>query len=287
MSGSIYVIKCVPTGLQYVGQTCDTKTKKGKPYNYGPVGRWSDHVSTSYKSETPLSRAIRQYGKESFTVDVLERGRLEQLDEMEAKWINRLNTIIPNGLNVARHSRNKHHTNTTLPNYFRELVESAVLRPIRRNGEFSLVYLTLKLKDGTLQRITFGQNQAHDYQKARNDALAFVDNLGCSWTEEIYASPNLSEKYATKLKLLANKVLTRIRLTKASGLIAIYISTDETRNHKEQIRICFGGKNISHEEAYLTALDFIHKLNPNPEIIEDSITQSPQQVAANQVVAQT
>ena len=280
MSGSIYVIKCIPTGLKYIGQTCDKKQKKGRLYNYGPIGRWSDHVSNATKSEPPLSKSIRQFGKDNFTVEVLERGLLEHLDELEAKWIQQLNTITPNGLNVARQSRNKHHTNTTLQNHFRENTESAVIRPIKRNGEFALIYLVLKLKDGTSRRITFGQDKHDDYDKARASAIDFVQNLNCPWTEEIYTSSNLNEKYATKLKQIDNKILTKIRITTASELIALYISTVETKNYKEQIRICFGGKNISHEEAYLTALDFINELNPNPEIIEDSITRSPQQVAA-------
>lgn len=280
MSGSIYKIVCRPTAQIYIGQTCDKKTRLGKEYNYGPFGRWSDHVSSAKTTNTPLAKAIRQYGKENFIVEMLECGLLEQLDELEAKWIQYYNSLVPNGLNVARHSRNKHHTNSMLQNHFRKVVQSAVLRPIRRNGQYSLVYLNLYLKDGTTRRISFGQDTEDSFETAKNKAVEFVQNIGCPWTEEIQKSTKLNERYATKLKQFEGKVLTKIRITTASSLIALYISTEETKSHKEQVRICFGGKTMSYEEAYLTALDFIEELNPNPDIIEDFIHQSPQQVAA-------
>ena len=81
--GSIYKLTCTPTGLSYVGQTRDHKTKGGKPYAYGVIGRWNDHVSCV--SSTPLGLAIQANGPGAFKVETLETGVAEdRLDEREA-----------------------------------------------------------------------------------------------------------------------------------------------------------------------------------------------------------
>lgn len=275
--GSVYKITCTITGLSYIGQTCDKKYKNGKPYNYGPSGRWCDHVSSARKASTPLADAIQTHGRDNFVIETLEHtDELDKLDELEAKWIAHHNTITPNGMNVAKHGRNKHHDNTTLAEHYKSRTVSAVIRPIRSNGEFALIYLNLKLTDGTTQRLCFGQNKEHSYETAMRDAKQFVSAIGCPSTEE---GPD--QKYSTMLKELNDKAITKVRLTTASKLIAVYITTTDMTSYKEQIRICFGGKTISHEEAYMNALDFIDLLNLPADIkVQDQIHQSSQQVTA-------
>jgi hypothetical protein len=249
-------------GLSYVGQTSDIKYRKEIPYNYGPKGRWSDHVSSAKKSGTPLSKAIQEYGRDQFTIEVLESDLLERLDELEAKWIMQLNTVVPNGLNVLSHSREKHRSQTTIQNHYKAIVASVSLRPIKRNGVNALVYVNLHMKDGTQQRLCFGQDGNKSFEEAMTDAQLFVKQLECPIREE-----------NERIGQFKDKVITKLRITSASKLIAVYITTSDMTSYKEQIRICFGGKTISPEEAYEKAREFIDELLMNNAdcLIEDLI----------------
>ena len=96
MKGSIYKATCTATGKSYVGQTRDTKTKAGKPYNYGITGRWNDHLSCP--ATTPLGTDITAFGPEAFVVSCVEADVPEdRLDEREAYWIQHENTLVPHG----------------------------------------------------------------------------------------------------------------------------------------------------------------------------------------------
>lgn len=60
--------------------------------------RWGEHCQPSHKSV--ISDAIRKYGKENFTFQVLEECAIEELDEREQYYINLYNCVVPNGYNV-------------------------------------------------------------------------------------------------------------------------------------------------------------------------------------------
>lgn len=277
MSGVIYKITCRTTGLSYIGQACEKKHRKGVPYNYGMTGRWSDHVSSAKTRDTPLAQAIRQYGRDDFTLTELERGELGRLDELEAKWIAAENTITPNGLNVAVHGRNKHHLSSTLASHYKGLVKSASLRAIKQTGVNKLVYLNLTLKDGSSQRIAFGHNSDHTYEVALQNARQFASELECPVKELL----DQATKYADKLTSLEGQTIREVRITTASSLIAVYVITSEMKSYKEQLRVCFGGKTITREDAYHTALEFINSLTLPPDVkIQDLVNISPQQATA-------
>lgn len=281
MSGTIYKLTCKPTGLKYIGQTTDLKYKNGKPYNYGPSGRWCDHVSSARTATTPLAEAIREHGRDNFTITELEKGTLDSLDELEAKWIEHENTIIPNGLNVLKHSRNKHHQATTLSKHYKGKVEYASIRPIKNGGVNTLVYVILTLNDGTSQRLVFGQNKEHTFEDALQHAREFTEELECPVEDKL--DNGLVTNHTELLKQLETKTITRIQITTASKLIAVYITTSEMTSYKEKIRVCFGGKTISNEEAYLIALDFVDLLKkPTDCIILDTISSQCRQQATTE-----
>ncbi len=278
MSGTIYKITCASTGLSYIGQTTDYKYRDGKPYNYGPSGRWSDHVSSARTATTPLANAIHEHGRDKFVITELEKGRLDSLDELEAKWIESENTLIPFGLNVVKHSRNKHHQTSTLSKHYKGKTEYCSLRAIKNHGVNSLVYLILKMDDGSSQRLVFGQNKEHSFDDALQLARDFADELECPIEEKL--DDDLATKHAELLKQLEGKTITKVQITTASKLIAVYITTSEMKSYKEKIRVCFGGKTISNEEAYLTALDFVKLLTLSIDcaMVDSISSQCPQQV---------
>lgn len=89
----MYCIYCYTnkiTGKKYVGQTCQTLEERA-----GKDG-------SGYKNCSYFFSAIKKYGWENFVGEILEDGlTLEQANEREQYWISQLNTIAPNGFNLA------------------------------------------------------------------------------------------------------------------------------------------------------------------------------------------
>ena len=88
----IYVITNQINGKQYVGLSKDC------------YKRWSDHYSKSYHSERKedldkaLYKAMRKYGRENFSFQILEECEESMLAEREIYWIDKLQTY-KNGYN--------------------------------------------------------------------------------------------------------------------------------------------------------------------------------------------
>jgi len=279
MSGVIYQITNKSTNLKYIGQATNLKYKNGKPYNYGANGRWSDHICASKTRNTPLCNAIQEYGKDNFIIQVLEEAPLETLDEREAYWISTNNTIYPNGYNIATHSRNRHREESNLHIFYKDKVQSAVISPIKKDGELRMAYVYLTLIDGSQERLAFGQKSDSTYEDTIQEVNDFLNKLKCPYTTSTNNSDKLSEKYASKLNEFKDKTITSVRITSASNLIAVYIGTSEMKRNSEHKRICFGGKTVSKEDAYEIAKQFVAELNISDKLIQDSI-KSRQQATA-------
>ncbi|MBD3878755.1 MAG: GIY-YIG nuclease family protein [Quinella sp. 1Q5] len=84
--GVIYKITNTLNGKPYVG-----KTKRSTEV------RFKEHV----KEKTYIGKAMRKYGIESFTVEVLEECPVEKLNEREIFWIATLGSKAPNGYNLT------------------------------------------------------------------------------------------------------------------------------------------------------------------------------------------
>jgi len=94
----IYLITNTANGKTYVGQHCGDRDS-----------RWKQHLKTAQKVDTPLPlhRAMRKYGPEKFSYEVLEEVPLskgpEYLNEREIYWIKEKKSFIgENGYNVTR-----------------------------------------------------------------------------------------------------------------------------------------------------------------------------------------
>jgi hypothetical protein len=278
--GFIYKISCITTGKLYVGQAREHKHKNGKAYNYGIQGRWCDHVSSSKNYTSAFAQAIQTYGKDAFKVEELEKAPLETLDALEAKWISQLNTIVPNGYNTARHSQNKHREQSNLYEFFQGTVKHASLRKINREGKLRLVYVILELSNDTTRRIVFGNNKDDTFESAWLAATTFVKNLNCSYSEDTSSSADPLERYAKKIEEYNTKEIVKIRITNASKLVAVYITTSDMNSWKDQHRICFGGKTIPDECAYELAKLFVDQLRKTTQTTIQDMYRSPQQATA-------
>jgi hypothetical protein len=278
--GYVYKITCNPTGKAYIGQTKEYKYKCGKPYRYGIQGRWNDHVSSAKKSVSEFANAIKMYSKDVFLIEQLETTELNKLDACEAKWIAYYNTVVPNGYNTARYSQNKHRTESNLYEFFQGNVKDAVLRKIHKNGTLKLVYVILTLTDTTQRRIVFGNNMDSTFEHAWIVAIEFVQKIQCPYYEDTSYSINPLERYAAKLNEFKDKQITKIRITNAGNLVAVYITTSDAKSWKDQTRICFGGKTIPSMIAYDLAQTFIDQLPKTTLTVVQDMCQSQQQVAA-------
>ena len=250
--GSIYQIRNKTTNKCYIGQTQNTKVREGKPYNYGVSGRWSDHVSSAFRgSKTPLSEAILEYGADDFDVTVLESELPEEmLDEREAHWIAHINTTVPNGYNVMRHSRCKHRESSTLADHYLPTTFRVRIASIKRGSVNKLVYVYLDQTDDTIVRLVFGQGKTSTYETALDEAQDFAAHFaenGIMICEEEDTDP--LRKYRTKIDDLSDKHIERIRIAKFNHLVALHI-----KHNQGNTRICFGGKTIELKDAYETAL---------------------------------
>jgi group I intron endonuclease len=104
--GCIYVGTCGTNGKQYVGQTIERN-----PYN-----RIDSHFkdANSKKHNYPLHNAIRKYGRESFTFEIIFYAENQSsLDDAEDEFITIFDTLLPNGYNIRRGgAKGKHHLST-------------------------------------------------------------------------------------------------------------------------------------------------------------------------------
>lgn len=78
----------------YIGQSVDIKR------------RWSDEKSRSNNNSlclvSALYSALHKYGVDNFTFEIIEECNETQLNEREAFWINKFNSIKPNGYNILK-----------------------------------------------------------------------------------------------------------------------------------------------------------------------------------------
>ena len=92
--GSIYKITNKLNGKSYIGQTMQLVVK-----------RWRAHISR--KSTSAIHAAIKAYGKENFSFEVIEIApTIEELNMLEQKYIKEFNTMSPNGYNLDMGGRN-------------------------------------------------------------------------------------------------------------------------------------------------------------------------------------
>lgn len=86
----IYLITNKTNGKQYVGQTIHSAEE-----------RFVQHCKPSERNCRLLNRAIQKYGVQAFEVSVLEHVEsADELDSREIYWIEKLNTLSPNGYNL-------------------------------------------------------------------------------------------------------------------------------------------------------------------------------------------
>lgn len=96
--GYIYKILNIETNMEYIGQTINDIDK-----------RFKEHCKKGSNCRY-LRNAIEKYGKDKFTIELVCSCPDEDLDRVEQEYIEKYNTLVPNGYNLreggnaARHS---------------------------------------------------------------------------------------------------------------------------------------------------------------------------------------
>ena len=88
MSCGIYKIENLLNGKSYIGQSIEIEQ------------RFAKHKCS--KDDFYIHRAIRKYGVNNFSFEILEECDKSLLNEKEKFWINKMNTLIPNGYNMIQ-----------------------------------------------------------------------------------------------------------------------------------------------------------------------------------------
>lgn len=88
----IYKITNLINNKIYIGQSINIEK------------RWEEHRRSvnyinNHTYNYPLYRAIRRYGLNNFTFEIIEECNINELTEKEQYWINYYNSIVPNGYN--------------------------------------------------------------------------------------------------------------------------------------------------------------------------------------------
>lgn len=88
---SIYIVRCLSTNKVYIGQTKNVKSRKASHLNRARCGL-----------NRPLYSAIRKYGEENFSFEIIEECDDSQIDEREIFWIHQFDSRNPEkGFNLA------------------------------------------------------------------------------------------------------------------------------------------------------------------------------------------
>jgi len=109
--GDIYCL-ISPSGKKYIGQS-KKMLSSGKKWGY--LSRWRDHIADSKTKNycRLLNNAIRKYGHENFTIELLCECEIDELNDKEKYYISLHNTITPHGYNLTGGGSNCTQTNET------------------------------------------------------------------------------------------------------------------------------------------------------------------------------
>ncbi len=126
----IYKIINTKNNKIYIGQAVShiLNHKRYRPYGY--EGRFKCHISEAFSQKKNqchfLNNAIRKYGKEMFTVELIEYCEIENANEREIYYIEKYNSLYPNGYNLKNGGNiflhtpeSKKRVSTGVINYFK------------------------------------------------------------------------------------------------------------------------------------------------------------------------
>lgn len=164
--GMGYIYKYTsPSGKSYVGQTVQSLENR------------AGHNGKNYLGCKYFYAAIKKYGWENFTVEILGQFPIEQLNYQERRFMEIFNTLVPNGYNIQSSERNYHTGRKIVYQYN---------------------------KDGQLLRSYNGPKEAAEEIGVTIQSMSSCLNGGIKTCGGFYWSYQALEKYPVK-EILSNK----------------------------------------------------------------------------------
>ena len=135
----IYKIENLINGKVYIGQSVHIER------------RWTEHCLPSARSL--IGKAIKKYGKENFSFQVLNECSKEKLNELEEYYISKYNSVVPNGYNIETAAKEK----TSFSFYDIEIFSDIVNDIIHSELTLTAIAEKYNLSRRTVQRINHGE----------------------------------------------------------------------------------------------------------------------------------
>lgn len=283
-NGCVYLLHCIPTDKYYVGQTVEWKyNEHGIIYYFGAEGRFRSQVSeaNSTGKTVPLLQAIREHGRQSFTIQVLALGLISELDAIETKYIEEYDTVYPNGYNVASHGR-KVGASDNLAIYFVDKTQRIHIHAWKRDGKLQVVAVYLVLNDGEEKRFCFGSGINNTFENALLEMKVFIKpfeeaNIPIEYDSTMIFD-NPSAKYQETIDMLNKMSITRVLITTRTSEvqgkrnIILYVSTKElTQMRSRPKSMMVSTTKMGIEEAHKVTKAILERLNTSQAEIEDKI----------------
>ena len=135
-NGQVYCILNKTNGKKYIGQaTCFTGNNNNK---WGTLGRWKSHIREAIKNNEDhcvlLNNAIRKYGVDNFEVLTLIKCHLNDLNQYEINFIDKHNSLVPNGYNLKTGGDNGKDSEETIQ---KKIIAHLGIRRNKYNRKYS------------------------------------------------------------------------------------------------------------------------------------------------------
>lgn len=254
----IYKIKCLKNDTIYIGQTVTHKKTRGKYYVYGIHSRMNEHIYASKRSNAPLYVDIRKYGSEFFNIKVLEECEIKDASNREAFYINKYNSLIPNGYNKQKVSRSYKSKIEIDPKI--DDVIKIIVKGIKKDSKLSFVRIYLYKKDNTNERINF-QRKDCTFDENLNRAIKFSKKITSNiiYDASLKENPTFDDLYKYKIQRCEKLNITKIKIYLCDNSIFLYFYNNNENEYSELIT--FGSKKDSYEEKHKKAFDFLKRLS--------------------------
>jgi hypothetical protein len=191
----VYKITNIINQKIYVGRTVSHILNNGKYRPYGMEGRFRSHISEAFSTKKNqckyLNNAIRKYGVENFTLQLIRYCHSHEVDEVEIDEISKHNSLYPNGYNLTTGGQSYSYTNEQkytisegVVRYYKELkfqkfngiiIDSInfdkYIKPLRRDGSQYGWYVYIKGK-----KVDFGGIHI-TLDKSKEMAYEFLNEL--------------------------------------------------------------------------------------------------------------
>lgn len=133
----VYKIVNLTNNKVYVGQTTMSLQK-----------RWHQHYSK--QSNTAISKAIKKYGKNNFTIGVIAKANnIDELNYRETYYIRLFNSLAPNGYNLMSGGNNSIHSNESKQKMSKKLKGFGLGRSLSESTKLKIAKFNLGQKRST------------------------------------------------------------------------------------------------------------------------------------------